>query len=371
MERHVFASTASLALTAISASYVPVGWNDITGKPAIFTPAPHNHTYNDITDLDDYSSSVIISASNVTGLLELLSTSTSSGNYDTTLDDSLEMISAVGGYDAGTTVADLKGDALVTMWDNLLFPTVAPTLVNPSSTFTDNVASIFEISSSQNITFTSTFDSGSISVGSTVQGGRSGDPNAYTYTGTGLPTTVSSSVTPDSNVVNNYYILIGNQSWTNYVSYDSGPQPLDSKGNPSGTPLPAGNTSTDTITIEGVYPLYGTTSDITTMTKQSLVSMLTANNVVFNLVAETGGNKQKFDIPDAWTGIPTSRPLVGIETYNTISSTWEYQGGSAGTSLGFWTTSATTQTVQGNVVNYTRYTYNGTDRSDVQIRLKF
>ena len=79
--------------------------------------------------------------------------------------------------------------------------------------------------------------------------------------------------------------------------------------------------------FEGVYPLFATTSNITTLTQQTLVSMLTGNNISMTLVAETGGNKQKFEIPTAWTGAPTNKPLLGILTYNSVSGNYEYQGG--------------------------------------------
>lgn len=99
--------------------------------------------------------------------------------------------------------------------------------------------------------------------------------------------------------------------------------------------------------------------------------MLSANNIEFNMVPESGGDKQSFDIPDAWTGAPTSRPLTGVETYNTVSSSWELQGGSLANSLTYWDTSTAIHTIESNAINYTRYIYNSTDRSSIDIRLKF
>ena len=99
--------------------------------------------------------------------------------------------------------------------------------------------------------------------------------------------------------------------------------------------------------------------------------MLTANCVQINLVSDVDPDKQKFEIPCAWLGAPTSRPLVGVQQYNTVSSQWEYPGGSAVASLNIWSTSSSTETVQGNVIGYCQYTYNGVDRSSVCIRLVF
>jgi hypothetical protein len=99
--------------------------------------------------------------------------------------------------------------------------------------------------------------------------------------------------------------------------------------------------------------------------------MTTANNIQVNLVAESAGNKQKFEIPCAWLAAPTNRPLVAVCQWNTVSSQWEYPGGTALTSLAVWTTSGSLETVQGNPISYCQYTYNGVDRSAVCIRLVF
>lgn len=295
--------------------------------------------------------------------------------YSTTLDPSLEMPNPVGGYPAGTTVADLYGDSLIQMWDNLLFPTVNPTYVNPTNSWSKSpTGTLYESGSSQNFTFTSTLNKGAINIGSNFQDFRSGDSSLYNYTdpsGNTLLVDTQTSALSDVQSINGYEVSTGYQSFTSTVSYLEGPQPLDNKGNPYDSPLSAGTLGTQTITIEGVYPLFATTADITTYTQRPLVSMKTGNNIVFPMVPETGGNKQKFSIPDPWTGAPTSRALTGIQTYNTVSNTWEYQGGSAANSLTFWNTSGTNRTIQGNSIPYTNYTYNGTDRSSIDVRLVF
>lgn len=310
------------------------------------------------------------------GFLQVDVSAIGSGNYDTTLDPGLEMPTTVGGYPAGTLVSDLSGDSLIEMWDNLLFPTVEPTFVAPSNPF--GVApstSLYEVNELTNLTFTSTLDKGAINISGSFQDYRSGDASLYDYTDPSSNTLlvdVATAALSDVQVINNYIALIGTQTFTSTVSYLEGPQPQDNKGNDTGSPLPAGTLSASSISFEGVYPLFGTTSSITVDTKQTLVSMLSANNVVFSLVAETGGNKQSFEIPDAWLTAPTNRPLLGIETFNTVAGAWEYQGGSAGASLSSWTVSNSTKTIQGIPgVGYKRYTYNGTDRSAIQIRLKF
>ena len=83
------------------------------------------------------------------------------------------------------------------------------------------------------------------------------------------------------------------------------------------------------------------------MTKQSLQGMTT--NITVDVVTESGGGgaKQKVDIPNAWSTI------TGVQQFNTLSGTFDT------INLSTFTQSAVTQTIQGAVVNYTRFTHNG------------
>lgn len=246
----------------------------------------------------------------------------------------------------------------------MFYPTLYPALQDPGNSFSDNVANLQEIGTSINIQFTSSFSRGSINPQYTAASPyRSGLGNTVLYTGTGLVNVGSYPLSPNIQTVSGYVVLIGTQTWTSAWSYDVGVQPKDSVGNDYMSPWPAGTTGYQSTSFEGVYALYGTTSTISNPdTKQALVSMLTGNNVVFALVAQpTSSPAQSFDIPDAWTGAPTNRPLVGLEQFNTLTSTWD------SILLSQWTTSSITH----GGINYTRYTWNGDPIGARQIRLKF
>jgi hypothetical protein len=283
------------------------------------------------------------------------------------------MPTAVGGIPAGTTVANLNGDTVTSILNDLLFPTVQPTLTAPSATLTTNpTTTLYEVSTNiASLEFTTNFDQGSIYNGAVYQNLRSGWPNEYNYTGSNL-TDVSSNLLYNVQSFE-YNVAYGSQSWSCQVGYDEGPQPLDNKGNNAIIgPLVAGILSASpTRSIEGSYPYYATTVNITTLTKQTLVTLATnpaPSSSGMALVAESGGNKQAFEIPNARL---TLHALSGIRTYNTVSAQWEYELGSAAASLTRWTTSSTTETIQGYTTQYTKYTYNGTDRATVTIRLEF
>ena len=289
--------------------------------------------------------------------------------YSPALPDSMKMPAAVGGLPINTSVGYLRGKTFEELFTELLFPSVPPTLTSPSATFgMSPTTTLYEVSANiVSLAFTTTFNQGTIYNGATYQNVRSGLPNNYDYTGSNLVDVSSSSLSNAQSF--GYDVAFGNQSWSCIIGYDAGPQPLDNKGINSGSPLAAGNVSaTPTRTIEGAYPLYATTVDISVLTKQTLVSMSATpapSSAGMLLVLESGGYKQSFEVANA------RGPLVSIETYNTVSSNWEYELGSAPLSLTRWTSSATTEIIQGYSTPYTKYTYNGPGRAAATIRLNF
>jgi hypothetical protein len=294
--------------------------------------------------------------------------------YDpSSLDSALAMPSSVGGIAAGTTVSQLNMNTVTTILNNLLFPTVQPTLNAPSASITMSPATtLYEVSTNiPSLQFTTAFNQGSIYNGATYQNLRSGSCNNYDYTGTNL---VDASSNTSPNVQSfAYNVAYGNQTWSCVVAYNQGPQPKDNKGaNAIAGPLVPGSVSAGSQSIEGSYPYYASTVTIGVLTKQTLIALATnpAPNASpgFVLAIESGGNKQAFEIPNARL---TLHALSGIRTYNTVSAQWEYQGGTNTASLTSWTTSIVTETIQGYVTPYTRYTYNGSDRAGVSIRLEF
>ena len=113
----------------------------------------------------------------------------------------------------------------------------------------------------------------------------------------------------------------------------------------------AGRTGNASGSYTFTYPYFATTVDITTLTEQNLISI---NSSYFqaDMVAEDSSNKQTADFETS------NITLTGIQFYNTVSGAWEWLGGSKSNSLTYFDTSSVTHTVEGNVVNYTRYTHN-------------
>lgn len=240
--------------------------------------------------------------------------------------------------------------------------TYFPQLINPSFSLSVTGSSLRVIGSSTSFNLVFNFNRGNIK-GKTVngtwepntsQGARAGAAISYTIDG----------VNQASNTLSKSIIVAkGNNIFSGFVSYGEGIQPLDSDGNNFQSPLPADDSPTRSASFEGIYPLFGSTSTIDTATQQALYSMKNANNIVMDLVAETGGNKQFFEIPTDWL---TARPLVKIEFFNTVSGSFDTTD-----QLSTFTTSNITKTIEGNAVGYVKYTNNQADRGALKIRLKF
>ena len=257
------------------------------------------------------------------------------------------------------------------MMNQMLYPTLDPILSAPFATLSISPPATYqEIGLTSGVTLTANFNRGSISPQYTSASPfRSGVPITYNFNGTGVTPVTTSSTGPVTATSAGYEILIGSNTWTNSVSFAGGVMPKDSNDNDFDPPgaLQPGTTSTQSKSIIGVYPVFATTTNITTLTKQSLQSMAAGGypfggTIEVSVVGEDFFQptaKQEVDIPDAWatiTGVETFDPIVG--------------GGSwISTPLSDWITSATSHVIQTNTVPYTKYKNNvGFPRAAAQYR---
>jgi hypothetical protein len=252
----------------------------------------------------------------------------------------------------------------------IFYPAIAPTIFYSSASLSEGApfnASLIEIGYTNNLTLNAGYTRGQSTVtGQPVK--YMGNPIDYNYTGQGIVgtiTNVSSSLT-DSTTINNYVVVQGLNQWQLAVDYNVGQQPVyDDGSNFIDTNFTNAGTVNANALFEGVYPLFGTTVNINTLTKQTLVSMLYSNNIEILFVAEPEDNsvKHKFEIPVAWT---TARPLVAVNYFNVVSNQFD-----SANKISEFSTSAVTNTIQGNSVNYTRYTHTGLAAGARRIRLVF
>lgn len=250
--------------------------------------------------------------------IELLETETITKQEGTTI--------AVGGIPKNTI---LYGDTAKAVLEKMLFQELFPTSITaPTYSFSINPSGLQEVGSVVNVTKTRTFNRGTISPQyQSASPYRSGPVIDYTEVGN----------------EGNFTVVLGTTSWKSKANYGAGVQPKGSSGTdmPNTPPLPAGTSNEVTATITGVYPVYATTSLISTYTKQPLKTH--GSDIIVDLVAEGAVNKQTVKIPEAWGNI-TKLYIKNLS------------GGYDQTEISNFT--VTNETI--NSVNYKVYTHNGT-----------
>lgn len=271
------------------------------------------------------------------GTASLDSSPTAKYNYSTTVE--------VGGIPSGTSITE--DDLLADIVKNMLCKVYYPTFTAPSATLTATGAKLLEVGDTLSTTFTITFNRGAINPAYGTSGYRSGAATDYTLNGTTqAENTFSATITE------------AKTSYQGSVSYAAGEQPKDSTGADYNSPLAAGTVSTNTVNYEFVNALWANTSNITTVTKQSLVSKSTKVKE-FNFPAQTIANPEVFDIPASWT-------VTAVEVLNTLSNQWESCASE------FTVTDTTHNDAGGASVNYKRYTDNrGYNAGARKVRVKW
>lgn len=238
----------------------------------------------------------------------------------------------VGGVNANDTIP--AGTSYEDVFRMILAPSLNPTLTPPSATLTTNAALLREKGEVLQAGFTIAFNRGKIDPAYTTDGYRSGPATGYTLNGRTQSTGNFQSVE----------ISEANKTFSGSVAYSAGQQPKDSSGADYDRPLPAGNASTNTITFEFVEALYATTVNITTATKQPLVSK-SAREYIFQMCMQTDDEGNFFDVPASWN-------ITSITTWNPITSLWN------NVDFEFDATDVTHEDAGGNTIAYKRYTDN-------------
>lgn len=209
----------------------------------------------------------------------------------------------------GKKLSELEGKSFSNLFDMILFPTLYPTFVAPSTTIsstavTNGQAVKIGTASAQFSTLNHVFNPGSIIISypdgtkDTSQGARSGAETTAVYTYDG------SSTVPD------YYNVWGEHRYTVTVNYAAGKQPKDSKGNDYGSPLPAGSVSASLIVNVGNNWFAGVGTNYAI---QGIATQLT-KTLEFNFAAEITGRY-------IWK-IPKQKTAAKMEYYDTNSSQW-------------------------------------------------
>ena len=146
--------------------------------------------------------------------------------YDSAIEDvTLEMPNAVGGIAKGTTVESLEGRTISEILDDLLFPTVNPTYVNPSVTLSISGYSLTQEVGATAPTadnFTHSFSAGAINLNGVKQANRAGAETSESFIY--VNNSASNNVLPET-------VALGDTTYKYRAYYAEGAQPKDNKGN--------------------------------------------------------------------------------------------------------------------------------------------
>jgi len=176
--------------------------------------------------------------------------------------------STVNGIQQGSTFLN---KTMTEMWDELLYPTFNPILLSPTYTLSwSSNPGIREVGEEFSRAITGSFNRGQILgnnvsdiwVTSSIQDFRAGPAIEYNLDGL---------IQSNNSTIVNRTLILGTNTFTSSVSYEEGPQPLNSLGLNFSTPLPSGSLNAN-INITSVYPYFFGKSSTPITINQSLIN---------------------------------------------------------------------------------------------------
>ena len=268
----------------------------------------------DVTDLNFISGFAAVDDAGTLGKVDV------NAVYNTSLQDSIATTEDFGGIPTGTTVGDLKGDTIVSILDELIFPTAFPEYDIPTRTLTSTVTGLKEIGT----THSPTIDAGGrkndagiftdISINKTVNSGASSTLTSGVPTESAAPALSDQFGFPNANNPNKNYaksttdagliipapspgVAVSTVRYGSTADYNAGLVLKDSKGVDDTRPAEVRQTdapqaastgfASGTALIEGVYPIY----HFRQAGSISAAAMVTAiqNGTAVPIVAKAGG----------------------------------------------------------------------------------
>ena len=295
--------------------------------------------------------------------------------YNSNLTPTLEMTEDIGGMPSGTLVSDLSGiKTYDELFDTILFPTSYPTASGPSVGLSLNPVvpqGLKIIGEEYAGNLVTTANQGSITLNGVNQGVRSGDVTAANIAGPGGPYTLG--VTAPNGIDDQaitHIVTLGNNSWTLTGTFDPGPVPQDSTGQPYTAVQYNGGTKQNSTSFEGVYPYFlGTDAGEDQFTERALISFSSNNVQCLQDYPEDAGLTGN-PVLNHRILVPLARSAgaITIQVFNPNGS-----GAAAWPdNTAFWTEGANVQrTVAGNPVDYRVFTKDGSSGGSNNYRLVF
>ena len=265
-KRYIYKGTGSKTSTAsyIELSDISPQWGSIAGVPSTFTPATHNHPVSEITGFESAVAGYVAAYAPTITVADNAGLENVSGQlttrYNTTIGDTVESIK-VGGANA-KAASEWKTKTVVEVLDEILFPTIAPSIKTAKSASISGVdEATLEVGASYSRALTAGFNQGLIKNGDGSDGpalvGAVAATSGYTFSGTGI---VSAAAQNGNTYSLSSVIVAGDNKWSVAITHSAGSGAYyDNKGVASSaldSSRGAGSASETTPTVTGVYPYY-------------------------------------------------------------------------------------------------------------------
>lgn len=305
--------------------------------------------------------------------LSKITTPVSPANADkfySSLGDTVQVPSTVGGIKAGTTVAQLKGKKQNEIIDMLLFPEQQPVVQAPSASISlknsFKANGIYEVGSTGPVQadFTTGFSRGTCTVAGQAAKNRAGaldSSKSFIYVGGG-----------ESNKTLPAKVTLGTMQYNFKAYYGQGDTLLTSWGNKasvSPNPLPAGGLSSGAVYIYGTYPYYCNGASASTSAQDTNFPGAAAPGTKLPLQKWTDTLVGAKFASEASTGtrlvfeFSATKQVTKVEFMNTVSGKWEVFA-----SGNYAVSSSGNKTVQGASVAYKKLTTQGALSGALQLR---
>ena len=297
-------------------------------------------------------------------------TPTNVDKFYSSLGDSVQVPSAVGGIKAGTTVAQLKGKKQNEIIDMLLFPEQQPTVANPSASIALKNAfkanGIYEVGATGPVQgdFTTGFNRGTCTVAGQAAKNRAGaldSSKSFIYVGGSM----SNKTLPAK-------VTLGAMQYNYVAAYGQGDTLLTSWGNKasvSPNPLTAGSVASGAVYIYGTYPYYCNGASASSSAQDTNFPGAAAPGTKLPLQKWTDTLVGAKFASEASTGtrlvfeFPATKQVTKVEFMNTVSGKWEVFA-----SGNYAVSSSGNKTVQGVSVAYKKLTTQGALSGALQLR---
>lgn len=261
--------------------------------------------------------------------------------YNTTVDDDLPVAYAVGGIAKGTKASSLKGKTFTEIFDTIFFPTIQPTIVNPSVSIINFNNRLIEVGENWPMMTEANVSAkrGTANAGSVSQ----------VYAGVPTGTVISTTPADQMGKSSSY----GSLQYKAAVTFAAGEELKDSKGNPATVAAyPGGIVNSSVQTVNARYMAYANG-----VLSESQISSLPSSNeerslLINGLTYYAGYASETVTGVRAWFDFHTDLSITKVEFYNTVSKAWE----TFGSGNFVVTESASHDTPVGDDIAYHRWT---------------